>query len=326
MMKAKISTMLVVLFAVTSGMTLAANGTQEAAKPAGPANYKIGYLPSTVGQALTQAWGTGIENAVKDNASVKVQALDAQMSAQTQVTMMDDFINQGYNAIILQPIDAAALTASVKKAEAKGIFVITLNTDTLLPHAACVSMDDYGAGYMVGETMGKALKGKGNVAIIQSPPGAQAGIDREKGFRAALAKSYPELKIVGAQNALWNKDKAIEVMNSFLQVNKELDGVFAVNDNMAEGAMIAAESAGRLSQIMIWGFNGQKSTLELIQQGKITGTAYTNAYNQGATAVKYALDLLTGAKKEGQATEQITIPPFAATKDTVSQIPPAERW
>lgn len=287
---------------------------------------KIGYLPSTVGQALTQAWKTGIENTLKGQPNVSMQALDAQMKAEIQVTMMDDFINQGYNAIILQPIDAAALTASVKKAEGKGIPVITLNTDTKLPHAACVTMDDTGAGHLVGEQIGKALGGKGNVAILQSPPGAQAGVEREKGFRAALAKLYPEIKIVGAQNAQWNKDKAIEVMNSFLQVNKDLDAVFAVNDNMAEGAMIAAESAGRLDKVRIWGFNGQKSTLALIEQGKITGTAYTNAYNQGATAAKYILDLLSGAKKKGDKTDIVIVPPFAATKDTVAQIKPDERW
>lgn len=179
---------------------------------------------------------------------------------------------------------------------------------------------------MVGEQIGKALGGKGNVAIIQSPPGAQAGVEREKGFRTAMAKLFPEIKIVGAQNAAWNKDKSIEVMNSFLQVNKQLDAVFAVNDNMAEGAMIAAEAAGRLNQIKIWGFNGQKSTLVLIEQGKITGTAYTNAYDQGATAAKYALDLLSGAKKKGDKTDIVTIPPFAATKESVAQIKPEQRW
>ncbi len=288
--------------------------------------YKIGYLPSTMGQALTQAWGLGAMRALKGHTQVTLQPLDAQMNAETQVTMMDALINQGYNAIILQPIDAAALTASVKKAEDKGIHVITLNTDTTLPHAACVTMDDEGAGYLVGETIGKSIGGKGNVAIIQSPPGAQAGVAREKGFRAAMGSLYPSIKIVGAQNGGWNKDKAFEIMNSFLQTNKELNAVFAVNDNMAEGAMVAADAAGRLAQVKIWGFNGQKTTLALIERGKITGTAYTNAYNQGATAAKYALDLLTGAKKKGAQTEIVRVPPFAAMKDTVAQINTEDRW
>ncbi len=288
--------------------------------------YRIGYIPTSIGQALTQAWKAGAEKSIKEFPNASLLAYDAQMKAEIQVTLMDDLINQGYHAILLQPADAAALTASVKKAESKGIPVITLNTDTKMPHAANVSMDDYGAGYLIGEKIGESLNGKGNVAILQSPPGAQAGVEREKGFRAALAKSYPGIRIVGAQNAQWMKDKGIEVMNSFLQIHKDLDAVFAVNDNMAEGAMIAAESAGRLDKIRIWGFNGQKSTLALIEQGKITGTAYTNAFQQGAMAGKYALDLLSGVKKKGDKTDLIKVPPLAATKDTVSQIKPEDRW
>jgi ABC-type sugar transport system substrate-binding protein len=129
-------------------------------------SYKIGHLPSTVGQALTKAWGVGIENALKAAGNSSLVSLDAQMKAETQVSPFDDLINQDCNLIILQPIDAAALTASVKKAESKGIPVITLNTDTLAPHFACVTMDDAGSGAMIADAIGKQLGGKGNVAIL----------------------------------------------------------------------------------------------------------------------------------------------------------------
>ncbi|MEI6873882.1 MAG: sugar ABC transporter substrate-binding protein [Spirochaetota bacterium] len=315
MSRSRVLAILAVIALLFGAVNLAAQST-----------YKIGYLPSTLGQAATKAWGVGIDNALKAAGNIPLQSLDAMMKAETQVSMMDDFINQGYDFIIIQPIDAAALTASVKKAESKGIPVITLNTDTLAPHFACVSMDDYGAGYKVGEAMGKQIGGKGNVALIQSPPGAIAGVDREKGFRAAMAKLYPNIKIVGAQNGEWNKDKAIALMNSFLQANKQLDGVFAVNDNMAEGAAIAADSSGRLKDVKIWGFNGQMSTLTQIEQGKIAGTAYTNAYEQGATAARMALDVLRAGTKSFAKTQIVTIPPFMATADNVAQIPANIRW
>jgi ribose transport system substrate-binding protein len=314
MSKTKGLAILLTVVLLFSGLGLAAQST-----------YKIGYLPSTVGQALTKAWGAGVDNALKAAGNPVAISLDAAMKAETQVTMMDDYINQGVDAIILQPIDAAALTASVQKAEAKGIPVITLNTDTKLPHFACVTMDDNGAGALIAEYIAKALNGKGNVALIQSPPGALAGVEREKGFRAVMAK-YPNIKIVGAQNAEWNKDKAIAVMNAFLQANKQLDAVFAVNDNMAEGAAQAADSAGRLKEVKIFGFNGQTSTLVQIEQGKVFGTAYTNAYDQGATAAKLALQVLKAGTKKFSETKIVTVPPFLATKDTVSQIPAANRW
>jgi ABC-type sugar transport system substrate-binding protein len=291
--------------------------------------FKIGYLPTSIGQPNTNAWQSGMMRVFSKNPGVSLQALDPQLSAQTQVSMMDNLINQKCDAIVLQPVDAAALSASVRSAESKGIIVITLNTATIQPHTASVQMADISAGYLVGEEMGKQIDGKGTVAIIESPPGATLGVNREKGFRQAIAKLYPGIKVVGAQVAEgWKKENAITIMNSFLQANQNLDGVFAVNDNMAEGAMIAAESAGRLSQIKIWGANGQKSTLALIEQGKIAGTAYNNCFAQGSLAATMIMDRL--AKKLGPAkvaqTDIIQIKPFAAMKDTVSQISSEDRW
>ena len=145
----------------------------------------------------------------------------------------------------------------------------------------------------------------------------------------ALAKLYPDIKIVGAQVAEgWKKENAISIMNSFLQADKDLDGIFAVNDNMAEGAMIAAESAGRLSQIKIWGFNGQKSTLALIEQGKMAGTVYSDCYAQGSLVATMIMDRLNKGLGPSHAdkTEIIHIKPFAAKQDTVSQIPLQDRF
>jgi len=291
--------------------------------------YKVAYIPQSIGQPNTNAWLEGMMRVFRQYPNVKVQSFDAQLKAELQVSFMDDVINQKYDFIVLQAMDAAALSASVKAAEAKGIPVITVNLATIQKHTASVQMADISAGYAVGKEMGKQLGGKGNVVIIQSPPGAILGVNREKGFRQALAELYPAIKIVGAQSAEgWKKEIAITIMNSFLQANKQLDGVFAVNDNMAEGAMIAAESAGRLSQIKIWGANGQKSTLALIEQGKLAGTAYNNSFEQGSMIANMAMEIMTkklGPSKDKE-TKIIQIPPFAATFETVKQIKAEDRW
>ncbi len=291
--------------------------------------YKVAYIPQSIGQPNTNAWLEGMMRVFRKYPNVKVQSFDAQLKAELQVSYMDDVINQKYDAIVLQAMDAAGLSASVKAAEAKGIPVITVNLATIQKHTASVQMADISAGYAVGKEMGKQLGGKGNVVIIQSPPGAILGVNREKGFRQALAELYPNIKIVGAQSAEgWKKEIAITIMNGFLQANKQLDGVFAVNDNMAEGAMIAAEAAGRLDQIKVWGANGQKSTLALIEQGKIAGTAYNNSFAQGSLIAEMVMEILQkklGPSKAAE-TKVIQIPPFAATKETVGQIAPEDRW
>ncbi|MDP2791034.1 MAG: sugar ABC transporter substrate-binding protein [Rectinemataceae bacterium] len=312
------------IIALILGVMIALSAVAQTAE-----TYKIAYIPTSIGQPNTNAWLEGMMRVFRKNPSVKLQSFDPQLKAEMQVSFMDDVVNQKYNAIVLQPVDAAALSAAVKQAELKGIIVITLNTAVIQSHTLSVQMADISAGYSVGKEMGKQIGGKGNVVIIQSPPGAILGVNREKGFRQAIAELYPNVKIVGAQSAEgWKKEIAITIMNSFLQSNKELSGVFAVNDNMAEGAMIAAESSGRLSQIKIWGANGQKSTLAFIEQGKIAGTAYNNCFDQGSLVADRLLERLT--KKMGPAkvaaTEIIQIPPFAATLETIKQISAEDRW
>ncbi|NPV81929.1 MAG: sugar ABC transporter substrate-binding protein [Firmicutes bacterium] len=173
----------------------------------------------------------------------------------------------------------------------------------------------------------KELGGKGNVVIIQGPPGASIAIDRERGFREEIAK-YPNIKIIAAQPADWQKEKAFAVMQSLLQRYKEIDGVFGINDSMAEGAALAAEQAGRLKGMSIWGLDGEKDALTMIEEGKLTGTVYTNCYEQGATAMRLVEYLLTsGLKpKDIKKTGVIQIAPVVVTKSTVANIKPEDRW
>lgn len=328
MKKAGIIALALGLMAV--GFLSAAGQTEGAAAGAGTAKtYKIAYIPTSIGQPNTNAWLEGMMRVFRSYPNVQVQSFDPQLRADLQVSFMDDVINQKYDAIVLQPQDAAALSAAVKMAESKGIIVISINTAPIQAHTASVQMADIDAGYAVGLEMGKQLGGAGNVVIIQSPPGAILGVNREKGFRMAIEEKFPNIKIVGAQSAEgWKKEIAITIMNSFLQANSKLDGVFAVNDNMAEGAMIAAEAAGRLDKIKVWGANGQKSTLAFIEQGKIAGTAYNNSFEQGSMVAKMLLARLEKGEGPAKVTETpITrIPPFMATKESVGQIKAEDRW
>ena len=257
---------------------------------------KIGYLPSTVGQALTQAWKTGIENTIKGQQNVSFQALDAQMKAEIQVTMMDDFINQGYNAIILQPIDAAALTASVKKAEGKGIPVITLNTDTKLPHAAVVTMDDEGAGYMVGEKIGKALGGKGNVAILMGKLDNEGALKRTAGNEEVQKKKYPGIKILDKQTGQWQRNEGLAKTEDWLnRFGKDLNAILANNDDMALGAIQALKDKKR-TDIIVVGVDATPDALTSVSKGELAATVFQDAAGQGGGGVEVAMKAAKGEK------------------------------
>lgn len=291
-------------------------------------NFKIAYVPTTTGQPATLAWLKGIKQITDQYPNITVAAFDGDMKAETQVAIIQDLISQKFDAIILQPVDEAALTAVVIEAEQEGIPVVTLNNRTKGKFSCVVQVADVESGYAIGKALGKQLGGKGNVAVIQSPPGAATGVNREMGFRKAMQELYPDIKVVGAQNGEWKKDKAIAVMNSLMQANPDLNGVFAVNDIMALGAVVAAEAANRLDSIKIWGMNGQGDALLSIEQGKLAGTSFTDHFAQGHAAANVVLFLLTSGEgpAKGGRPGVLKVPPFIADKETVKTIPESIRW
>lgn len=291
-------------------------------------NFKIAYVPTTSGAPNTLAWLKGIEQIVSQFPNMSVAVFDGDMKAETQVAIIQDLISQQFDGIILQPVDEAALTAVVEEAEMEGIPVVTLNNRTKGQFSCVVQVADVESGYAIGKAMGEQIGGKGNVAVIQSPPGAATGVNREMGFRQALEELYPEIRIVGAQNGEWKKDKSITIMNSFMQANQQLDGVFAVNDIMALGAVVAAEAANRLGGIRIWGMNGQSDALLSIEEGKLAGTAFTDHLMQGNQAANIMIYLLTSGEGPGKGVRPGTlkVPPFIADSKTVKDIPANIRW
>ena len=316
----------------------AGGGTATAAAAGGESNkvtvdpysgdpVKIAYVAHDLGTPNNQGWKEGIERECASWDNIKVDSYNAESSAETQVQIMSDVISQKYNAIILQCSDGTALAPSVKQAEEAGIPVITVNLDADTVHSALVMAVDYEAGRMAAEQMAKDIGESGEIAIIQGVPGLKRTDNLEKGFRDTIA-NYSGIEIVDAQSASFEKETAITVMNSFLQSHPNLKGVYAINDAIAEGAALAAESAGKKGQLSIWGADGEKDALAIIESGDLTGTIYTNSWDEGSTAAKIAL-LMIGSEYSYnvlEKTPQVIMEPIVVTKDNVASIPEEDRW
>jgi len=309
----------------------------EAAAPAASAKevknpyvdeVKIAYVAHDLSTPVNQAWLEGIQRECQYYDNITVQEFNGDSSAENQVKIMSEVINQGYDAILIQCSDGAALADSVTQAEEAGIPVITLNLDANCTHSALVQMFDYDAGRLIADQIAAATNEEGKVVIIQGIAGVSRTDNLEKGFRDTLAQKYPNMEIIASQAADFEKEKATTVMNSFLSQFDKIDGVFAINDAMAAGASLAAQNAGRLDEMVIWGADGEKDALAMIEAGTLTGTIYTNCWDQGSTAAKVAL-LMIGSEYDSSvlsATPQVMMEPVIATKDTVGDIAEEDRW
>jgi ribose transport system substrate-binding protein len=287
--------------------------------------YKMAFIqfqPHTV----STAWAKGIKEVLDIQPGTTFQLLDGQAKADVQISLMDTVINDGVNVIFVQPVDSVGIAPSIKKAAKAGIPVFTLNIDSTAPHAAHVEMNHYYGAIEIAKAMGAMMGGKGKVAILNAPPGIIIRDQRTNGFVDGMKKNYPDIQIVADQVADWDRKKAQDVLSTILTANPDLGGVYGVNDSMALGAMDVAKSKGL--KLVIFGNDGEKDALEAIEAGDLSGTQYTDVFQQGRFAAASATVLATGGVKADAFASQghLLMPYVIATKDTVGQIQAYQRW
>jgi ABC-type sugar transport system substrate-binding protein len=298
-----------------------------AARAAAAGNQRMAFIqwqPHTV----PAAWSKGIEEVLKTQQTIDYELLDGQNKVEVQVSLIDTLVEQGASVIFLQPIDSVALAPSIAKAKRAGISVITLNIDATESHAAHVEMNHYYGAMDIAKALGDAMGGKGKVAILNAPPGIIIRDQRTNGFVEGLKQHHPAIEIVADQVADWDRKKAQDVLTTVLAAHPDLGGVYGVNDSMALGAVDVAKEKGLIGKIVIFGNDGETGALESIAAGELTGTQFTDVYQQGRLAAAAATVLATGAVPATAFGQQghLLMPYLIATKDTVGQIQPSQRW
>ena len=259
-----------------------------------------------------------IQDAMKESAEdqgVRLIINDAQRSSERQVRQVETFIAQKVDAIILNPCEVEASSAAVQKAIAAGIPIVNVNSVTSEEPTAFVgSMDEESARIGMGY-IAKRLEGKGGVLMMEGYMGQAAQIKRSTGAHDVLKKN-PGLKLLAAQSAEWDRAKAVTLMENWLQSHKDsINAVFAQNDEMAMGALLAVERAGLKDKIIVVGVDAISDALQAVKDGRLDATVFQDGRGQGRGAVETALHLI---RKE--PVEKETFIPFQlVTKENVAE-------
>jgi len=247
---------------------------------------------------------------------VKVMILDGEADANKQVSQVENFIAQGVDGIILNPIAYDGCSPAVAAAAKAKIPIVTLITRVANQDLATawVGSDHKDSGIIEATMMAKDMGGKGQIVTIEGEPGIDAQIQRTLGYKEVLAKN-PGIKILATQPAYWDRDKALKLVENWLQADKDFTVVLSQNDNMAMGALKAVEDAGKASKISVYGIDGDVDCLIAVRDGKIKGTVFQDAKAQAETAAKYVMMAVKGEK----VPKLTAIPFLAVTKSNVDQ-------
>jgi len=154
------------------------------------------------------------------------------------------------------------------------------------------------SGKLQAEGIAKLLNNKGNVVIMMGELATQAAVLRTEGVEKVVAQ-HPEMKIVGKQTANWRRNEAIDLMNNWLVAGTTIDAVVANNDEMAIGAILALQQAGKdVKKVVIAGIDATTDALAEIKKGNLDVTVFQDAKGQGKGAVETAVKLMKGEKVE----------------------------
>lgn len=253
----------------------------------------------------------GIDAYAKAN-DINVVWNSANLDVSTQANQIDQFINQGVDAILVNPVQAGSLVPQVAKAkEAKIPFAdvnASLKNDQL---DGSVQPDDVAAGAQEAQMMVDHLGGKGNIVILQGPLGGSGEIDRGAGIDKVLAAN-PGIKVLAKDTANWKRDQAVNKVKNWISAFGKIDGVIAQNDDMGLGALQAFKEAG-MTGVPIVGIDGIEDGLNAVKNGDFIGTSLQNGTVEMATGLAVAAKLARGEKVN--ATPKYIMPPI--TKDNV---------
>ena len=211
-------------------------------------------------------------------AGFDIKLLNAQGKSDTQVNQMDTAISQKPKAIIIKPVDAATITASVDKARAAGIPVISYDgtiTDTKVDFHSVVGTVKMGK--MAAEECVKILKEKngsekGKVLQIMGDLGDMYSVLIDQGFKEEIGK-YPNINVITKDTPGWEQTVTANVASDQLTANKDIDIIFIHADSRVPGIVPVLEEKGyKQDDIKIIGTDGDPSALQMIKDGWIYET------------------------------------------------------
>jgi ribose transport system substrate-binding protein len=236
----------------------------RASLPKTPARPVIGV------SLLTQShtFYKDLEDAMRAEAAAKnldIVFSACEMDPAKQASQIEDFIAQHVSALIVAPCDSSAIVPYVQEAQRAGIPVfsadIAVNGAAVVSH---VASDNFAGGKLAAKALAGLLHDRGKVLIIDHPEVASVQ-DRTRGFDEEM-KNHPGIQVVGRPSASGQRAKAMSVMEDMLQAHRDLNGVFAINDDTALAAASVLEAAGR-KDVVIVGFDATAEAQDAIRKG-----------------------------------------------------------
>jgi len=302
------------LCVLTVGLMLATGCNKKSSDntPGGTVKHTIAVIPKGTTHIYWQSVRAGAEAAGKEfGYDIRWNGPERETDRERQIQIIEDFIVQKVDGVVLAPLDKDALVPSVEKLSGLKIPCAIIDsavaTDKYTTFAAT---DNYQGGVLAARRMGEILGGKGNVIVLKYVPGSASTTDRENGFIETIQKEFPGIKIVDSKYGQDTVETALQAAEDMLTKNKDVQGFFACNAPTAVATLQALQSQNR-PEIKMVGFDAEKALIDGLKAGQIDALIVQNPYKMGYEGVKAVAMSIKGQpveKKIDTGVEVVTKP------------------
>jgi fructose transport system substrate-binding protein len=232
--------------------------------------------------------------------------------AATQITAIENMTTAGVKGILITPSNDSVVPA-IKKARAKGVLVIALDTPPNPSSAvdALFATNNFNAGVLIGQYAKALFAGKpAKIAMLDLFPGPSVGYLRHNGFLSGYGvagitqkdstayKTSPD--VVCSADTSGDQAKGQTAMETCLQKNPDINLVYTINEPAAAGAYTALKNAGKADKVTVVSVDGGCAGVRNVQGGQIAATSQQYPLKMAALGVKAVVNYAkTGKKAHG---------------------------
>jgi len=292
---------LITIFLLTFGLWACAG------KQTGARKFTIAVVPKGTTHPFWKSVNAGSTKAAND---YKSEGIEVDLiwkgplredDREQQIQVVEGFISQGVNGIVLAPLDSKALIRPVEEAKKAGISSVIidsgLESDQIVSFAAT---DNRKGGNMAAQRLGELLGGKGKVIMLRYLEGSASTTDREEGFLEVMRSNYPDIELTSIdQYAGATRDSAKRAAENLLQrLGDQVNGVYASNEPATTGMLLALQDRGLAGKVKFVGFDSSPQFVEAMKNNEMQGIVVQNPFAIGELGVKAMVDSLLGRQVE----------------------------